>query len=267
MHRACLCQRSDDRQNFRGVCQPRRSSPRALRPRRETGCCCASTTYNAAAAATAARPPSPAVARAARPSCMNHSRSSTARRRRVSSTHVLPRHKMSSLYRNPSCSAGSIEARRRYVTLICTPAILSQKQQGLTSACSRVEPDDGGQSRHSAGADSRVRQKSCEYNLDGVCSGLAYTGALFQAVISGTENKPDIICFFRPGTPRPHLGEAGGRVVHGHRVVPGVHEDRHQVAVLRVHVRAPQLPRPHLVSRQKFLVKTLLSKQKTFGKS
>ncbi len=53
-----------------------------------------------------------------------------------------------------------------------------------------------------------------------------------------------------PSSPRPHLGEAGGRVVHGHRVVPGVHEHRHQVAVLRVHVGAPQLPRPHLLPRQ-----------------
>ena len=68
--------------------------------------------------------------------------------------------------------------------------------------------------------------------------------------ISGTEHMLTIICFFCPETPHPHLREAGRRVVHGHRVMARVHEHRHQVAVLRVHVGAPQLPRTHLMTRQ-----------------
>jgi len=43
---------------------------------------------------------------------------------------------------------------------------------------------------------------------------------------------------------KTHRGRAGGQ---GDGVEAGVHEGRHQVAVLGVHVAAPQLPRPHLL--------------------
>ena len=45
-----------------------------------------------------------------------------------------------------------------------------------------------------------------------------------------------------------HLSHAGGRLLQRVAVEAVMHEHGHEVAVLRVHDVAPQLPRPHLHS-------------------